>query len=46
MCKEGMVTLLLGKGIEGVCDTMMEEVDECVYWIGKQWQRRICCMGS
>ena len=30
-----------GKGVEGACDTVMEEVGECVmYWIGKWWQRR------
>ena len=41
VCKEGKVTLLLGKSVEGVSDTVMEEVGECImYWIGKWWQRR------
>ena len=41
MCKKGKLTLLLGKGVKGVSDTMMEEVGECiVHWIGKWWQRR------
>ena len=30
------MALLLGKGVEGVSDTVMEEVGECVmYWVGK-----------
>ena len=38
------MALLLGKGMDGVSDTVMEEVGECgMYWI-KWWQRRICCM--
>ena len=41
VCKEVKVALLLGKGVEGVSDTVMEEVGECImYWIGKWWQRR------
>ena len=41
VCKEGNVALLFGKGMEGVRDTVMEEVRECVmYCIGKWWQRR------
>ena len=33
--------MLLGKGVKGVSDTVMEEVGEYVmYWIGKWWQRR------
>ena len=41
MSKEGKVALLLGKGVKGVSDTVMEEVSECiVHWIGKWWQRR------
>ena len=49
MCKEDKVALLLGKGVEGVSDTMMEEVGECImYRIGKWWGREglICCMDS
>ena len=45
MCMEGKIALLLGNGVEGVSDIVMEEVNECVmYWIGK-WGRegRICC---
>ena len=33
LCKEGKVALLLGKGVEGASDTVLEEVGEC--WIGK-----------
>ena len=36
VCKESKVALLLGKGVEGVSDTVMEEV----FWIGKWWQKR------
>ena len=28
MCKESKVELLLGKGVEGACDTVMEEVGD------------------
>ena len=39
--QEGKVALLLGKGVEGVCDIVMEEMGVCiVYWIGKWWQRK------
>ena len=32
---------LLLKGVEGVSDTVMKKMGECVmYWIGKWWQRR------
>ena len=35
--EEGKVTLLLGKGVEGLC--VMEDVGECVlYWLGRWWQ--------
>ena len=45
VCKKGKVAL--EKGLEGVSDTVMEEVGECfMYWTGKWWQRRICCMES
>ena len=41
LCKEGTVALLLGKSVEGVSDTVMEEVSECImYWIGKGCQGR------
>ena len=33
--EEGKVTLLLGKGEEGICNRVMEDVGECVlYWLG------------
>ena len=46
MFKEGKVSLLLGKGIEGVSDTVMEVVGEGVkYWIRSGGrEERICCM--
>ena len=35
------VALLVGKGVEGVTNTLIEEVGVCVmYWIGKLWKRR------
>ena len=35
------MALLLGKVVEGVSDTVEEEVVGCImYWIGKWWQRR------
>ena len=41
MCKKSMVALLLGNGVEGVSDSVMKEVGECImYWIRKWWQRR------
>ena len=41
MCNEGKVALLLGIGVEGVSETVMKEVCECVmFWIWKWWQRR------
>ena len=34
--EEGMVTLLLGKVVKGVCNRVMEEVGECLlYWLGR-----------
>ena len=39
--KEGKMVLLLGKGMEDICNRVMEEVGECVvYWLGRWWQRR------
>ena len=33
VCKEGKVALLLGKGVKGVSDTVMEVVGEYImYW--------------
>ena len=47
VCKEAKVALLLGKGVEGVSDTVMEEVDEFVmYWTGKWWQRKHLLYGD
>ena len=38
MWKESKVALLLGKVVEGVSDTVMEEVGDCnMYCIGKWW---------
>ena len=38
---------LLWKGLERVSDTVLVEMSVCImYWIGKWWQRRICCMVS
>ena len=34
------MALLLGKGVEGICNRVMEDVGECVlYWLGRWWQR-------
>ena len=31
-----MVSLLLGKGMEGICNRVMADVGECVlYWLGR-----------
>ena len=39
--QEVKLALLLGKRVEGVSDTVMEEMVECImYWIGRWWQRR------
>ena len=39
--EEGKVALLLEKGVEGICNTVMEDVGKCVlYWLGRWWQRR------
>ena len=39
--EEGKVTLLLGRGVEGICNKVMADVEECVlYWLGRWWQRR------
>ena len=39
--EEGKVALLLGKGVEGICNRVIEDVGECVlYWLGRWWQRR------
>ena len=40
MCKESKVALLLGKSVERISDTVVEEVGECImYWTGKWWGR-------
>ena len=49
VCKEGKVALLLGKGVEGVSDIVMEEVGECICIgiIGNGGKEgSICCMES
>ena len=39
--EKGKMALLLGKGVEGICNREMEDVGECVlYWLGRWWQRR------
>ena len=39
--EEGKEALLLGKEVEGICNSVMEDVGECiVYWLGRWWQRR------
>ena len=39
--EEGKVTLLLGKGVEGICNRVMEDVGESiVYWLDRWWLRR------
>ena len=39
--EEGKVALLLGKGVEGICNRVMEEVGGCVlYWLDRWRQRR------
>ena len=39
--EEGKVALLLGNGVEDICNKVMEVVGECVsYWLGIWWQRR------
>ena len=39
--QEEKVAFLLGKGVEGICNRVMEDVGECVlYWLGRWWQRR------
>ena len=33
--------IAVGKGVEGICNRVMEDVGECVlYWLGRWWQRR------
>ena len=40
-CKEGKLAFLLGKGVKGVSDIVVEEIGKCImYWLGKWWQRR------
>ena len=38
--KEGKVALLLEKGVEDKCNRVMKDVGECIYWLGRWWQRR------
>ena len=34
-----MVALLLGNGMEGICNRVMEGVGECIVcWLGRWWQ--------
>ena len=35
------IRCIVGNGMVGVSDTVMEEVGDCImYWIGKWWQKR------
>ena len=37
---EGNGGIAVGKGVEGICNRVMEDVGECVlYWLGRCWQR-------
>ena len=39
--EDGKVALLLGKGVTGICNRVVEDVGECVlYWLGRWWQRK------
>ena len=39
--EEGKVALLLGKGVEGICNRVLEDVGECIsYWLSRWWSRR------
>ena len=42
MDKEGKVALMLGKGVAGICNGVMEEVGEC---IGCIREGSNCCVG-
>ena len=45
--EEGEVALLLGKGVEGICNRVMEDVGECVCigWVDGGREGSNCCMG-
>ena len=37
--EERKVALVLGEGVEGICNSVMEDVGECVlYWVGRWCQ--------
>ena len=39
--EEKKVALLLGKGVEGICNRVIVDVGECIlHWLGRWWQRR------
>ena len=39
--EKGKMSLLLGNGVEGIGNIVMEDVGEYVlYWLGRWWQRR------
>ena len=41
MNRGGKGILLLGNGVEGICNKVMKDVGECIlYWLGRWWQRR------
>ena len=41
VCKESKIAALLGKGVEGVSDRVMEESKCDMYWILKWWLRKM-----
>ena len=45
----GKVTLLLGKGVDDMCNRMMEDLGDCIlYWLGRWWQKKEArnCVGK
>ena len=47
MDEEGKVALLMGKGVEGVCNRVMEDVASAYYigWVEGGREGSNCCMG-
>ena len=42
--EEGKVPLLLEKGVEGICNRVMEGVGDCAGWVDGGRERSNCCM--
>ena len=39
--EKGKMSLILGNGVEGIGNIVMEDVGEYIlYWLGRWWQRR------